>query len=115
MTADSLRKWANEVPGILMGKHGKAHKVRIVQAPVFAMRYINLARYLTKDTMLEAGRLNKQRENNFPILQGKSLSSSKHFSTFKILKEQELYNIALGEEQLVHHGNKYELHGWSRL
>lgn len=75
------------------------------------MWYINIATYFPGATSPEAKWFSKQMDNIVQIFQGRSSSSFEDFSSFWNLSFEALFDIALGEELLVHFVNKYEFHG----
>lgn len=56
-TAETFRKWVNELPEKVDGKDMVVHEVWIVAALLLSMRYINDATHLPGHTTLEAERL----------------------------------------------------------
>lgn len=52
-------------------------------------------------------------QNNVPLLQGRSQSSTETFSSYRILSVPALGGIAPGVELLVHYRSMYKFHRWS--
>lgn len=78
------------------------------------MHYINVAKSFWVDNALKNDSLKKPRDSDEQLLQGRSLSSPKYFSCYRMYGVHALCNVALGEELLGHYRNKYEFYACSR-
>lgn len=114
MTAETFQRLANELSKMVVEKDVIEHNVSKAAVLFCSTLYINDARHFPGETILETERWKKPGENNVQFCQGKSPSSHKDFSTFRIITVQVLRSIALSEELLEHYGNKYKSHRWSR-
>lgn len=107
-------KGVNKLSGKVLKKDGLDCRVWRVPEPFCAMRCINDARYMSKDTTLEAGRLSKLWESNVQFLRGWLLSFPKNLTSFRSLNVKALRNLALNEELLLYYENKHNFHGQKR-
>lgn len=109
-TAEKFRKWENVWRQKILDKVATEKKSWIFSAENFVMRYMSYRSYLAGDTTLEAKRMIRPMQNNEQLLQGRSYTSSKAFSSTWILCIQALHNTVLGEERLVLYKGEYEFY-----
>lgn len=79
------------------------------------MLYIYDTRHFPGGATLAIETLNKPRNNDMQLLQSKTSSSLKGFSSYSILIGLVLRNISLEDQLLVHYVNNIETNGWGRL
>lgn len=53
VVTERILKWANQLPGTATDKNMQQHTAWIVPAPLYAMHYVNDARYLPGDEAIE--------------------------------------------------------------
>lgn len=111
---ETFQKWVIELPERVTDKKGIERKVWRLKALFCAMQYINDASYFLGDNTLEIEGVNKPRENNVQVLQSRSPSFSKDFSSYNVLSVQALHNTPLGEYLFSDYWRKHDCHDRER-